>query len=173
MIKDFLDEFKRYKGMGQKAIDQVPEEALNRVFGEENNSISVVVRHISGNLVSRFTDFLTTDGEKPWRHRDSEFEYPDYNREQLTREWSRGWAVVEQELVKLSDVDLSREVTIRGQALSVHAALCRSIAHIAYHVGQIILIARIIQEKEWEWITIPKGKSREYNQNPDKEKQPR
>jgi len=173
MIEDFVTEFARYRSIGEKAIGQVPdEEDLNRVLGEENNSIAIVMRHIGGNLRSRFTDFLTSDGEKPWRNRDTEFENRQFTRDELNAVWRGGWEVLERELSALSDADLDRQVSIRGQSLTVSAALARSVAHIAYHVGQIVLLARILKERDWQWISIPKGKSEEYNKAPDKEKKP-
>jgi hypothetical protein len=172
MIKDFIDEFARYRSIGEKAIQQVSDEALNEVLSDDNNSIAMIVRHISGNLTSRFTDFLTSDGEKPWRDRDSEFEDTQYDRRDVEQMWAEGWDVMESELSKLSDEHLQRHVYIRGQVLTVHAALCRSLAHFSYHVGQIVLLARIFNGGDWKWITIPKGLSQEYNRNPTKEKGP-
>jgi uncharacterized damage-inducible protein DinB len=173
MIEDFIGEFARYRAVAQKAIEQVPnQDDLNRTFGEENNSIAIIMRHIGGNLRSRFTDFLTSDGEKPWRQRDTEFENRPYSRQELEEIWVGGWETVERALSGLSDSDLKRQVTIRGQSLSVSAALARSVAHIAYHVGQIVLLARIMKERDWKWISIPKGKSEEYNPAPGKEKKP-
>lgn len=172
MIKDFADEFDRYRAVGQKAIDQVTDEELNRALGDDGNSIAVIMRHIGGNLVSRFTDFLTTDGEKPWRKRDTEFESVAYERVQIQAIWDRGWVTLGQQLAALGDTDLSREVLIRGHALTVHEALSRSLAHIAYHVGQIVLLARIFKGGEWLWISIPRSASEEYNRNPTREKTP-
>jgi hypothetical protein len=170
MIKDFISEFARYRDIGEKAMRQVSDVALNEVPGPDKNSIAIIVRHISGNLVSRFTDFLTSDGEKPWRDRDSEFQDISYDRREVERIWSDGWAVLESELSKLSDDGLQQHVYIRGRAWTIHDALCRSLAHVSYHVGQIVLLARILNDAEWQWITIPKGQSREYNMNPTKEK---
>jgi uncharacterized damage-inducible protein DinB len=172
MIKDFADEYSRYKAIGQKAIEQVSDEALNRAHAEDGNSIAVIVRHISGNLVSRFTDFLLTDGEKPDRDRDSEFDNVKYSKQEVERMWVKGWDVVESQLSALSDEDLQKHVYIRGNPLTVHEALCRSLAHISYHVGQIVLLARIYTEGNWKWISIPKGESIKYNQSPTKEKLP-
>ena len=172
MLKDFIDEFERYKIIGEKAVKQVSDEGLNTVIGPGNNSIAVIIRHISGNLLSRFTGFLTTDGEKPWRNRDSEFDEIQYQRFEVDRMWAEGWEVVFKELGALTDADLNSNVTIRGQEFTVHEALARSIAHISYHVGQIVLLARILASDEWEWISIPKGGSRQYNQNPTLEKKP-
>ena len=170
MIKDFIDEYERYKIIGERAIAQVPDAALNQSFGQETNSVATIVRHISGNLASRFTDFLNSDGEKPWRDRESEFVGEQYDRRQVSEMWAKGWDILLTELAKLSDADLERRVTIRGQSLTVHEALCRSLAHAASHVGQIVLLARLLHQGEWQSLSIPKGKSRQYNQNPTMEK---
>ena len=172
MIEDFTDEYRRYKVIGQKALDQLSEPDINRVIGQGNNSVAVIVRHLSGNLVSRFTDFLDTDGEKPWRNRDAEFEDAEYGRAEAQQLWDRGWEVLEGTLGSLSEADLGRRVTIRGQELTVHEALSRSLAHVAYHIGQIVLLGRACQGASWEWISIPRGKSEEYNQSPTMEKKP-
>ncbi len=172
MLKDLVDEYARYRSIGEKAILQVSDEALNTVLGADNNSVAMLVRHLSGNLLSRFTDFLTSDGEKPWRDRDSEFNKADYDREEVDRMWVEGWSLLESELSKLSDEQLQQHVYIRGQSWTVHAALCRSLAHVSYHVGQIVLLARMLNNREWKWISIPKGKSREYNMSPTMEKKP-
>ncbi|HSB12301.1 MAG TPA: DUF1572 family protein [Blastocatellia bacterium] len=170
MLKDFIGEYARYRIAGEKALRQVSDSNLNRVIGADNNSIAIIVRHMSGNLLSRFTDFLTADGEKPWRDRDSEFEDRSYGRADVDRMWVQGWDKLETELSRISDEHLLEKVRIRGVEWTVHDALCRSLAHVAYHVGQIVLLARILKEGEWEWISIPKGQSREYNKNPTKEK---
>src|SRR5436853_2474023 len=170
MIKDFLNEHQRYRSIGQKAIAQVSDEALNQVIGPDNNSIAMIARHISGNLRSRFTDFLTSDGEKPWRDRDAEFADVTYDRQAVDKMWAEGYQVVEDQLAAMSDADLDRQVTIRGVPHSVNEALCRSVAHTAYHVGQIVLLARILNEGNWQWISIPKGKSQEFNQHLTMEK---
>ncbi len=172
MIKDFIDEYERYRISGEKAIDQVSDDGLNHVTGHDNNSIAVIIRHISGNLVSRFTDFLRSDGEKPWRNRDSEFEDVEYSRDELHQIWDKGWEVLNAQLSELSDADLQRKVFIRGQEFTVHGALSRSLAHTAYHIGQIVLLARILKGGDWAWISIPRGKSQEYDQNPTNEKKP-
>jgi hypothetical protein len=171
LIKDFVTEFARYRSIGEKAIQQVSDGALNSVPSADNNSIAIIVRHISGNLLSRFTEFLNSDGEKPWRDRDSEFQDTHYERRDVERIWAEGWGVLESELSKLSDEQLQQHVYIRGQAWTIHGALCRSLAHVSYHVGQIVLLARILNDGNWHWITIPRGKSREYNMNPTKEKE--
>ena len=170
MLKDFLDEYERYKVMGERALQQVPDADLNRILYVDGNSAAMLVRHISGNLRSRFTDFLTTDGEKPWRDRETEFAAVEYDRQEMEALWAQGWEVLLRELQALHDVDLSLSVTIRGKALTVHEALCRSLAHVAMHVGQLILLARLLHQGEWQWISIPKGQSADYNLNPTMEK---
>ncbi|HEY9231831.1 MAG TPA: DUF1572 family protein, partial [Blastocatellia bacterium] len=131
-----------------------------------------IVRHISGNLRSRFTDFLTSDGEKPWRDRDAEFADLTYDRQAVEQMWAEGFQVVENELATLTDADLDRQVTIRNVPHTVHEALCRSVAHTAYHVGQIVLLARILNQGDWQWISIPKGKSQDVNQKMMQENKP-
>jgi uncharacterized damage-inducible protein DinB len=137
---------------------QVPDDALNRVPYEDANSIAMVVRHISGNLRSRFTDFLTSDGEKSWRDRDSEFVERPYTRDELRSMWQASWQIVDSTLAKLSDSQLGEMVTIRGVAATVHEALCRATTHISYHVGQIVLLCRLYATSEWTSLSIPKKK---------------
>lgn len=170
--QDFVDEYERYRLIGEKAMAQVSDDALNRVLAPNGNSIAMLIRHIGGNLASRFTDFMASDGEKPWRDRDNEFEDGAYSRRDLDEIWKRGWAAVDGALRALSDADLEKTVAIRGQSMTVHSALCRSVTHISMHVGQIILLARILASDEWKWISIPKGQSKQYNQNPTLEKRP-
>ena len=170
MLKDFLNEYERYKIVGERALQQIPDAELNRIPYADGNSAAMLVRHLSGNLRSRFTDFLTSDGEKPWRDRESEFAVVQYDRQQMDEVWAQGWEVLLRELATLSAADLALSVTIRGQSLTVHAALCRSLAHVAMHTGQLILLARLLHQGEWQWLTIPKGKSAEYNLNPTIEK---
>jgi hypothetical protein len=169
-VQDFVGEYERYRVASEKALVQVPDDALNRILAPDGNSVAMIVRHVGGNLASRFTDFLTSDGEKPWRDRDSEFDEGPFTRAEIDEIWKNGWTVVEDALSKLTDADLERTVMIRRQELSVHAALCRSMSHVAMHTGQIILLARILATDKWKWITIPKGQSQQYNQNPTLEK---
>ena len=164
LTKSFLDEYARYRAMAEKAMDQVPDDALNRVMAADGNSIATLVRHISGNMISRFTDFLATDGEKPWRDRDAEFETGTFSREALNDVWKRGWEVAEREVGRLRDEDLTRTVTIRGQAMTAHEALVRSLAHVASHIGQIVLLARMAVGDEWKTLSIPRGQSRQFNE---------
>ena len=171
-VKDFIDEYARYRAVGEKAMAQVSDEALNRIVAPDGNSIAMIVRHMGGNFVSRFTNFLTEDGEKPWRDRDAEFADGVFTRADVNEAWQTGWGVLESELSTLTDADLDRTVKIRGHDLTVHEALCRSITHAASHVGQIVLLARILATHDWQWISIPKGQSKQYNQNPLLEKRP-
>jgi hypothetical protein len=171
-VQGFIDEYRRYRLLGAKAIGQASDGALNHVPVAEGNSIAMLVRHVSGNLTSRFTDFLSTDGEKPTRDRDNEFADGFWSRDEITAAWASGFAVVERELAALTDADLTRTVTIRNTPLSVHDALCRSIAHTAMHTGQIILLAKIEAGNGWRTLSIPKGQSAQYNANPTLEKRP-
>ncbi|MEP7271799.1 MAG: DUF1572 family protein [Acidobacteriota bacterium] len=155
-LSGFKAEFARYKRIGQKALDQTPDEVLNRVFATDNNSMAMVVRHISGNLISRFTDFLTSDGEKTWRNRDSEFDEVTYSRDQVEKMWNDAWTLLENEVNSLGAPDLEKRVLIRGEELSVFDALARSLAHTSYHVGQIVTLARITTGDKWESLSVPK-----------------
>ena len=156
-------EFNRYRTLAEKAIEQLDDAQLNRAE-EGSNSIAVIVRHISGNFRSRFTDFLTSDGEKTWRDRDSEFEAPQWTRAQLLEAWQTGWKVVLDALAGLTDSDLPRTVTIRQQEMTVAVALHRSLAHITYHVGQIVYAAKEFRGPDWKNLSIPLGKSTELNE---------
>jgi hypothetical protein len=172
-LQDFIDEYARYRAIGDKALAQVPDEGLNKILAPNGNSVAMLVRHLAGNFRSRFTDFLTSDGEKPSRDRDDEFVEGPFTRAEIDEAWAAGWKVLEDALEDMGEDDLSSSVRIRGQELSVHAALSRSLAHAAMHVGQIVLLARMVASDEWKWITIPKGQSKQYNQNPSMEKLPR
>ena len=170
MLDDFRAEFLRYRRTGERALAQLPDAALDRVPAPEGNSPAMLVRHMSGNLASRFTDFLTSDGEKPWRARDGEFEERPYTRAEMDAMWAEGWAVLERTLEGLTEADLARSVAIRGQPLTVHAALCRSVAHMAMHVGQLVLLARMWAAGPWQSLSIPRGASDAYNAAPTMER---
>ncbi len=173
MLTGLVDEFNRYRLIGERALAQIPDSGLDLVPAPDGNSAGMLVCHLSGNLTSRFSDFLTSDGEKPSRDRDGEFEDQSYSRAEITAMWATGWNTLENALGELTDNDLARLVTIRQQSLTVHAALCRSLAHVAYHVGQIVLIARQQASTSWQWISIPKGESQSYNTAPYLEQRPR
>jgi uncharacterized damage-inducible protein DinB len=166
LIADFRSEYTRYRQIAEKAMRQMPDVLLNRVPAPDANSAAMIVRHMSGNFVSRFTSFLTEDGEKPNRDRDAEFDEREYTRAEVSALWARGFAVLDDALVSLTDADLERTVTIRQQPMTVHAALSRSLAHLAYHVGQIVLLARISAAGPWKSLSIPKGQSAHYSAVP-------
>ena len=170
LITDFRSEYARYRQLAEKALAQMPDAELNRVPAPDANSAAMIVRHMSGNLISRFTNFLTEDGEKPNRDRDAEFDERAYSRSAMNDLWASGFAVLDEALVPLTDDDLERTVTIREQPMMVHAALSRSLAHLAYHVGQIVLLARINAADPWQSLSIPKGHSKQYNAAPTREK---
>ena len=172
MVADFAAEFRRYRALAEKAMAQVSDDALNHVPGPDANSIAMLVRHVSGNLRSRFTDFLTSDGEKPWRDRDTEFAEQPYSRDEMNAMWAEGWGVLELALTTLSEADAQQTVQIRGESLTVHQALNRALAHVAYHVGQIVLLARVAVGGEWHSLSIPKGQSPQYNRRPTLDKPP-
>ena len=172
LMQDVIDEYQRYRLIGERALAQIPDEALNEVHAPDGNSAAMIVYHMAGNLASRFTDFLDSDGEKPWRQRDAEFDNRFASRSEVEAQWAAGWGVLDEAIRPLTDGDLLKEVRIRRKSLSVHGALCRSVGHMAYHVGQIVLIARMTADADWKWISIPKGGSDTYNANPVLEKRP-
>jgi hypothetical protein len=155
-LEDSLALFRYYKTLSERAMDQVTGDQLFTALDEEMNSIAIIVKYMAGNMRSRWTDFLTTDGEKPDRNRDSEFEDAPATREALLRVWEDGWAVVFGAVEPLTDADLGRTVTIRGEAHSVMQAINRQIAHYAYHSGQIVLLAKHFATDHWQSLTIPR-----------------
>jgi hypothetical protein len=162
-LADALDLFRFYKKLGERAIGQVTGEQLFAVLDPEMNSIAVTVKHMAGNMRSRWTGFLSTDGEKPDRRRDSEFEEPPDTREGVMELWESGWQLVFAALEPLTDADLSRTVYIRGEAHSVTQAVHRQVAHYAYHVGQIVLLAKHFAGSGWTSLSIPRNRSAEFN----------
>jgi hypothetical protein len=142
----------------------VSDSGLTCTLDPEMNSIAIVMKHMAGNMLSRWTDFLTTDGEKPTRNRDSEFEAPPATRADLLALWEPGWACLFAALDPLTDADLIRTVTIRGEAHSVMQAINRQVAHLSYHCGQIVLLAKHFQSADWKCLTVPRGQSEEFNQ---------
>jgi uncharacterized damage-inducible protein DinB len=163
-LTDSLALFRQYKKLAERAMKQVSDEQLQIVLDPEMNSIAQTVKHMSGNMRSRWTDFLNTDGEKPDRQRDSEFVDPPATRESVLGRWEEGWQTVFQALEPLTDADLSRTVFIRGEAHSVMQAINRQIAHYAYHCGQIVLLAKHFRSEEWQSLSVPRNKSGEFNQ---------
>ena len=166
--KIFLDSvikrFKEYKLLGEKTFEQLNDEEMHFQPNEESNSIAVIIQHLYGNMLSRWTNFLTEDGEKEWRKRDDEFELPQLSKQQLVDNWKEGWKVFLDTLESLTENDLSKTITIRSQPLNVVDAINRQMAHYCSHVGQIVYIGKWIKAGEWKSLSIPKNKSGEFNQ---------
>ena len=162
-LADSLSLFRQYKVAGEKAMAQLSDEELFRPLDAESNSIALIVKHMAGNMRSRWTDFLSTDGEKPDRNRDTEFVEPPATRAALMEIWENGWKCVFGALEPLTDVDLDRRVMIRGEAHSVMQAINRQMAHYGMHTGQIILLAKHFKGADWQTLTIPKNKSAAFN----------
>ncbi|HTT60825.1 MAG TPA: DUF1572 domain-containing protein [Bryobacteraceae bacterium] len=163
-LEDSLALLRYYKKLAEGAMEQVNGEQLFATLDPEANSIAILVKHIAGNMRSRWTDFLTSDGEKPDRRRDTEFEDPPATREALMAMWQAGWDCVFHALEPLTDADLGRRVLIRGEAHSVMQAINRQIAHYALHIGQIVLLAKHYQHDRWRSLSIPRGKSADFTQ---------
>lgn len=170
VVDSIREEYRRYKAMAEKVFAQLDPEQLSRQPKGEGNSIATLVWHISGNLKSRFTDFLHSDGEKPWRKREEEFSPRAGGKEALIRKWEEGWNVLLEALSTLDDSRLDQMVTIRGRQLTVVEALHRSMTHVAYHVGQMVSFGRMMRGASWEFITIPPGGTDAYNRAPNREK---
>jgi hypothetical protein len=162
-IEDSIAVFHYYKRLAERAMAQVADDQLFAVLDGEANSIAIIVKHMAGNMRSRWTDFLTTDGEKPTRNRDSEFVDPPATRVALLREWEHGWATMFRALEQLTDADMARTITIRGEAHSVMQAINRQLAHYPYHVGQIVLLAKHFACDRWESLSVPRNRSEEFN----------
>lgn len=165
-VSDSIGLFHYYKKLGERAMAQCPEEALFVTLDAESNSIAILVKHMAGNMRSRWQDFLTTDGEKPDRNRDTEFENPPRTRAELMEKWERGWKYVFDALEPLKEADLTRTVTIRTEPHSVMQAISRQLAHYAHHVGQILFLAKHLtftKTGKWESLSVPRGKSAEMN----------
>jgi hypothetical protein len=159
IVSSIESEYQRYKLLAEAAIHQLDDAQLAESGNEALNSIATLAWHVSGNLKSRFSDFLAADGEKPWRNRDEEFRARRVTKAELLEKWEEGWGVLFATLHNLADSDLARSVTIRGYPLSATEALHRSLAHISYHVGQIVFIAKAMRGAEWENLSIPPGQS--------------
>lgn len=165
-LRDSIGLFHYYKKLADRAMAQCPDEALFTTLDPESNSIALIVKHMSGNMRSRWRDFLTSDGEKPDRHRDTEFENPPQTRAELTQLWEAGWKYLFDALEPLTEADLTRTVTIRSEPHSVMQAINRQVAHYAHHVGQILFLAKhhtVAKTGKWESLSVPRGKSAEMN----------
>jgi hypothetical protein len=161
-LEDIRFTFRKHKEMAEKAFRQVGDEAFFQKLGEYSNSIAIIIKHVAGNLASRWTDFLTSDGDKPWRDRDDEFILgPNDTRPSLMAAWERGWSALFQSLDNLQEADLVKTVTIRREEHTVFQAIHRSLTHTAYHVGQIVYLSHLLTKEGWEWITIPPGQSQQ------------
>jgi len=157
--------FNSVKEQGDKTLSQLDNEQLHWAFNEESNSIAVIVKHVSGNMLSRWTDFLTTDGEKATRNRDDEFTDSLQTKEEIMTVWEKGWQVFLDALQGLSEADLNGFVTIRGEQHSVIDAIERQMAHYSQHVGQIVYIAKQVKGSQWQTISIPKGQSQSFTES--------
>jgi uncharacterized damage-inducible protein DinB len=164
VIQSFLARFRDQKQTAEKAVAQISDAQLRQPLDENTNSLAVIMKHMAGNLRSRFTDFLTSDGEKPDRDRDSEFVDDLPNRPAIMAAWERGWNCLFASLELLTDDDLARIVTIRHQPHTVADALARALAHTGYHVGQIVQLSRFLAKDQWTTLTVPRGGTRELNQ---------
>ena len=158
-----IDELQKIKKLADKSIEQLADQQLHVTIGPEANSVAVLMRHMAGNMRSRWVNFLTSDGEKPDRMRDREFEDPHQSRAELIAEWDHGWQCVFDALTPLGDADLQRTVMIRGEAMSVYKAISRQVAHYAGHAYQILFLAKHLQGAGWRTLSIPRGQSEEFN----------
>jgi hypothetical protein len=162
-VTDAVAIFRQYKRLAEAAIAQLSDEQLQVTLDAEGNSIAIIVKHMGGNMRSRWTDFLTTDGEKPDRDRDAEFEQPPATRDELMHSWEAGWDCLFTALGPLTDADLSRTITIRGEAHSVMQAINRQVAHYSCHCGQIVFLAKHLQSANWKCLSVPRSKSADFN----------
>ena len=162
-LSTVIKRLKYYKDLGEKTFDQLEEKDLHFLPTSESNSIAVIVQHLTGNMLSRFTNFLTEDGEKEWRQRDDEFEIHDLSKQQIIDLWNKGWQCCFDSLESLTENDLMTVVYIRKEPLTVVDAINRQLAHYPHHIGQIIYIGRMIRNKDWKTLSIPKGQSLQYN----------
>ncbi|MFM2224705.1 MAG: hypothetical protein RJA07_907 [Bacteroidota bacterium] len=162
-LESVKKQFEYYKMLGDKTFSQLSDEQLFWQFNEDSNSIATIVQHLRGNMVSRWTDFLTTDGEKEWRNRDAEFENNASSRTEILSQWEEGWQCLFNALDSLTTDDLKKEIYIRNQGHSILEAINRQLAHYPYHVGQIVFIGKMVCENNWTSLSIPKGNSNSYN----------
>ena len=164
-LESVIKQFEYYKMLGDKTINQVAEQKLFWQYNEESNSIAIIVKHLSGNMLSRWTDFLISDGEKEWRNRDAEFENDLKSKEELIQSWNNGWNCFFNTLSLLKEEDLSTVIYIRNQRHTVLEAINRQLAHYPYHVGQMVFIGKMICDEKWVSLSIPKGKSDDFNKD--------
>lgn len=163
-LQSAIKQFEYYKSLGDKTFSQLADDQLFWQYNKESNSIAIIVNHLSGNMLSRWTDFLTSDGEKDWRNREEEFQNIIYTKNELLENWHKGWNCLFTALNSLSEKDFDRIIYIRNQGHSVVEAINRQLCHYAYHVGQIVYIGKMIMDNNWKSLSIPKGNSVQYNQ---------
>ncbi len=161
-LESVIKQFEYYKMMGEKTFTQIPDEKLFWQYNNDSNSIATIVKHLRGNMLSRWTDFLTTDGEKEWRNRDAEFENDITTKQELIEKWNEGWNVFLETLKSLNDADLEKIIYIRNQGHTVLEAINRQLAHYPYHIGQIVFIGKMCAD-QWTSLSIPKGNSNQFN----------
>lgn len=164
-ISGITKQFNYYKTVGDKTFEQLTFEDMNMRYNEESNNISIIVKHMVGNMLSRWTNFLTEDGEKPWRERDQEFEATYTSKEELVAAWEKGWNCLFDAIKPLNDVDMDTIVYIRNEGHTVAEAIFRQLGHYPYHIGQIAFIGKMIRGSHWKSLSIPKGNSDAYNKN--------
>jgi hypothetical protein len=162
-LESVLKQFEYYKLLGEKTFDQLSEDDLFWKYNEESNSIATIVKHLSGNMLSRWTDFLTSDGEKVWRNREEEFEEAKLTKQELLDIWQKGWTCLFETLHSLNDKDIEKIIFIRNQGHTVIEAINRQLAHYPYHIGQIVFIGKLLQNDKWNSLSISKGNSKQYN----------
>lgn len=163
-MKDlFIKRFEYYKSLGDKSFEQLSDEQISWQYNEESNSISVIVHHLAGNMLSRWTNFLTEDGEKPWRHRDEEFVNIFKTKDEVLNYWEKGWECLFEALNQINEENLYSTIYIRGEAHSVIDAVFRQLAHYPYHIGQIVYIAKMMKNEDWKTLSIARNKSQEFN----------
>ncbi|GAA3590440.1 DUF1572 family protein [Flavivirga amylovorans] len=162
-LSSIIKQFEYYKSLGDKTFKQLSFEELQKEFAEDSNSITIIVKHIVGNMLSRWTNFLTEDGEKEWRHRDLEFEDTYTSKDDLITEWNKAWNCLFDAITPLSENDLERIIYIRNQGHTVTEAIHRQLAHYSYHIGQIVFLGKLLKGKHWQSLSIPKGNSSKYN----------
>jgi hypothetical protein len=162
-LTSVVKQFEYYKLLGEKTFAQVPDEKLFWQFNAESNSIAIIVKHLSGNMLSRWTDFLSSDGEKEWRNREAEFDNDIRSRDELMQKWNDGWNCLFNALQSLTTEDLEKEIFIRNQGHTVMEAINRQLAHYPYHVGQIVFLGKMICDAQWKSLSIPRGNSAAFN----------
>lgn len=164
-INGVIKQFEYYKMLGEKTFSQLKDQDLFWKYNEDSNSIAIIVNHLSGNMLSRWTDFLNSDGEKPWRNRDNEFEETIHDKESLLMAWNKGWNCLLDTLESLKHEDLSKIIFIRNEGHTIVEAINRQLAHYPYHIGQIVFIGKMVTNNNWLSLSIPKGNSQIYNDN--------